>query len=489
MVEKISQVVDTLKTQIYLDKNISDECFTSFSKITDSLIALKKDAQEASNNYGDTKSITYHLGEHKFHIMATAITGFSVVIFNNDVSIAFRKSKNKVNPSPVMKIEYRVEFLARKGYLKAVSIINGFVTDFLLDTYKVKISEIHLATDIQGYNFTPLDFYKMKTRSRGGKTYDDVSEDAKASAYGGITTFTGFSFGGGDYHLRIYNKTKEITQKKQKGFAKYLLWENKANYNPDRTVWRLEIQIRRAKLKKLVNFDGNTFDDYYNILNGIPDLWNKALNDFTIKDISDRDSFNMLRGFRTLKDGSHKLLTKQAIYSIFKRAEPLSFWSELQKWNTHEGSHVTRAFNLPKSGSFEYVSNSIKSLFSTMAKHYGSVDKQTLIMAFKDANEQNFEKKNISLLEDSFNKQLDWFERIDFLTDNGVLNVPSYKSLEQSIYTTVEKASSYIFDVNYSNDIKERLNSRLLFSSPMVKGITSESSEPFNNYLEALEAF
>lgn len=460
MVNIISQHVDTLKFHYYIKNTIEDDSFNSYLKIVDSLISLKKEAQEAKNNYGDTKSINYTIGEHKFNIMATSISGFSVVMKNNDISIALRKTKNKINPSPVIKVEFRAEFLARKGYKKSIAIVNSFVSDFLLQEYKVKISEIHLATDIQGYHFTHLDFFKMKTRARSRETFQEGTFEAKASAYGGITTFTGFAFGGGDYHMRIYNKTKEINKFKNKSFAKPLLWDLKPNYDPNATVWRMEIQIRRAKLKKLINSDNSTMDDYDNILRGIPDLWKKATTDFVIKDISDRDSFNMLRGKRTLKNGTDKLLTKQAIYAIFKRADDLPFWEDLKTWNTYEGNEILTAYDIPKNGSFDYVSNSIKSLFSTMGKHYGSVSAKTLIQAFKESNELSHEKKQISLLEDNFNKQLDYFERVDFMVDNGVVNVPDYKDLENSIYSTVFKADAHLKDSIYSIHIKNRLDSR-----------------------------
>jgi len=482
VVEKISQHVDTLKFHYYISKKIDDDNFASYLKKVDGLIALKKEAQEVKNNYGDTKSINYVFGEHKFNVMPTSISGFSVVIFNNDISIALRKTKSKINPSPVIKVEFRAEFLARKGYKKSISLVNSFIENCLLTDYKIKISEIHLATDIQGYQFTHLDFFRMKTRSRGGKTHEDVTDYAKASAYGGITTFSGFSFGGGDYHMRIYNKTLEINKFKNKSFAKTLLWEHKENYNPDSTVWRMEIQIRRAKLKKLINHENSTMDDYENILNGIPDLWNRALNDFRVLDISDKDSFNMLRGKRTLKNGTEKLLTKSAIYGIFKRADELPFWNDLKEWNSHIGLDIKGAFKIPNSGSFDYVSNSIKSLFSTMAKHYGSVDYKTMLKAFKEANELNFEKKQISLIEDSFNKQLDWFEKIDFMTENGVVSTPSYKDLEANIYSAVFESHKHIMNNPYSTEIEERIESRLLFP-------TNKIDYHFIDSIESMEVF
>ena len=444
-----------------MTKGITDEAFNNYTTIVSKLILLKKEAQQLKNEYQDTKHLSYTFSDiDKFTIMPTSISGFSVVIYNNDISIALRKAKTKINPSPVIKVEFRAEFLARKGYKRAIQIVNRFITTYLLNTHKIKISEIHLATDIQGYNFTPLDFYRMKTRATKRETFEEQTDFAKASSYGGLTTFSGFAFGGGDYHLRVYNKTLEINKFKNKGFAKTLLWSKSKDYDPQKKVWRLEIQIRRAKLKKLINSENSTMDDYENILKGIPSLWQKALSDYTIKDISDIDTFNMLRGYRTLKNGAQKPLTKNAIYGIFKRSDELPFWDDLKKWNGYTGTDLTTAFKVPNSGAFDYVSNSLKALYSTMAKHYGSVNAETLIKAFKESNEKNLDDKGISLLEDVILKQIDWFERIDYMKQCGVISVPDYQELEKEIFTTIFKGSEHLYDVVYSEDVKEKLKNR-----------------------------
>jgi hypothetical protein len=392
--------------------------------------------------------------------MSTSISGFSVVIKNNDVSIALRKTKNKVNPSPIIKVEFRAEFLARKGYKQAIKIVNKFIQDHFITDYKIKIPEIHLACDIQGYNFTPLDFFKMKTRYRNRVAYNEETVEAKTSLYGGITSFTGMTFGSGEYHFRIYNKTKEITKYKDKSFAKHHLWNHKDNYNPDSTVWRIEIQYRRSKLKRIANSENSNLDNYENILNAIPDLWSKALNDFEIKNINERDSYALLTGYRTLKNGTKKLLTKNAIYGIFKRSDSLPFWDDLKKWNGHDPKPIFTAFKEPKQGHISYVSNSIKSLYSTVAKYYGSISTKTLIQAFKDSDQLNIENKQISLIEDTLNKQIDWFEKIDYLKNNGVVTVPEYKHLQDNIYQTVFELDTRLKNIAYTQDFKNRLLER-----------------------------
>lgn len=487
MVKVISQHIDTLKTHYYIAKTIEDKSFHDYLKIVDSLISLKKEAQEVKNNYGNERSVNYQFGDERFNVMATAISGFSVVMKNNDVSIALRKTKNKINHSPVIKVEFRAEYLARKGYKKCIALVNSFVSTYLLEDFKIKISEIHLATDLQGYNFSHLDFYRMKTRSRNPELHEEDTDYGKSSAFGSARIFSGFTYGGGDYRLRLYDKTLEINKFKNKAFAKTLLWEHKPDYNPSVKVWRIEIQIRRAKLKKLVNFENSTMDDYDNILGAIPDLWKKALTDYTIKAVSDDDIFSILRGYRLLKNGTQKILTKNSMYATFKRAEGLPFWEDIKSWNDYQGKQINTAFKIPQSAK-EYVSNSIKSVFSTMGRHYGAIDAQTLVKAFKEANEDNILNKGVSLIEDSIVKQLDYFEKVDFLIDNGVCSVPSYKDLEQSIYNTVYNASENIYDVAYSDLLKDKLEARRAFSGFKQDSVHFENYEHSRKYMDKLEA-
>ncbi|MDD2651734.1 MAG: hypothetical protein PHX44_01710 [Sulfurimonas sp.] len=462
MVKIISQHVDTLKEHYYISSDIDDADFKKYLGTVDDLIYLKKQSQERANEYNSDKVIV-NFGVHKFEVLPTSISGFSVVLVNNDITIALRKTKNKINSSPLMKVEYRAEFLARYGYVKCISIVNNFVKIHLLSSYLLKIPEIHLACDIQGYNFTHLDFYRLRTRARLAQTHEDVSEFAKASVYGGITSFSGFTFGGGDYHLRVYNKSLEIDKKKEKSFVKSYLWQNCLDYDENKTVWRIEIQFRREKLKKLKNADSYNFDDYLTVLNNIPALFDKALTDFKLLDLDEKTVFNLLRGKRTLRDGTEKLLTKYAMQKIYQRANVLDFWEDMKVWNGYRMSGVSTSFKVPQKGSLDYVSNSIKSLFSTMSKYYGSISQDTLIQAFKDSNSKNYQDKEISLLEDCINKQLDWFEKIDYCRFNGVVSVPDYQDLERSIYTTVYKASDSVYDVLYSPELVEKLDSRALF--------------------------
>ena len=484
----ISQTVDTIKTHYTISQDISDKDFQHYLDITQDLTSLKKKAQESRNDYLSTKDINYNFGDFKFNVLPTSITGFSIVMQNSDFSLALKQAKNKINGSPLIKAEFRAEFLARLGYIKCLEIVNQFIKDFILSDYKVEISEIHLATDTQGYDFKLADFMKMKTRMTKGETKDEHTLEASASMFGTVTTFTGFVFGKGDYMLRIYNKSKEIQKYKNKGFAKIHLWDGKKNYNPDKTVWRLEIQIRRAKLKKMVNSDGNTMDNYENCLNGIPDLWAKAMTDYEIKDVSRENVTNFLYGNRVFKNGNTQELSKHAVSKIFARSPSFLFWNQMKTWNHHKPKELETAPKIPKRGVQEYVNNSIKSFYSTLAKYKGSVTAKTIVQAFKEANEENIHRKEVSLLEDSFNKQLDWMELIDSHVSSGVCNTPDYRVLEHEIVNTILDADTHIKNVYYSKNIVDRIESRMLFPNDENKKAIMQDRDYLENLLNRLES-
>jgi len=62
----------------------------------------------------------------------------------------------------------------------------------------------------------------------------------------------------------------------------------------------------------MIDSELHSLDEYETILNNIPSLWAKALTDFRFVDLDDKTVFDLLRGKRTLKNGTDKLLTKSS---------------------------------------------------------------------------------------------------------------------------------------------------------------------------------
>lgn len=451
----LNQHIDTLKFHYYPTIGLDNKEIEKYNTLIDKLILLKREAQNKSSDLESSKDVNITLGFHKFNVFPKSVKGFGVIISNNDISLAFRKLKNIANNNPLLKVEFRAEFLARYGYLKCIKIVNDFVKDNLLNEFKITISELHLATDIQGYEFNALDYYRFKTRARNSQTFED--DEVYSTSFGSLANFSGFVYGSGDYMLRVYNKTKEIQKFKHKGFVKEYFWFKNQNYDENKTVWRIEFQVRREKLKKFTDVNFNSFDNYEIILDNIPSLWTRFLDDFKFIDLSDNDIFNMLRGYRNLKDGTKKIITKHYRYNLLKIAEKHKVWNLIKNYNGYVGSFVGNSFKIPKSGSLHYVSNSIKSLFSTMGRYYGAINSDTLKRVFKDVNDLNKKNKEISLIDDAINKQLDYFERINYTRLCGVVDVPDYKDLQFDILDILSNQEEI-----YKDDIRQKTKDRFI---------------------------
>lgn len=459
MVSVISQHIDTIKTHYYFNNLANEHLYNDYISFLNKILLLKKEAQETKNGFGSNVTKLY-VNDNVFQVMPTSITGFSALIVSHDVSIALSKPKSFLSKNPLIKVEFRSEFLSRHGYKRCLQIVNDFISKNILKFYDIKISEIHLATDIQGYNFSHLDFYRFRTRARSSEIFAD-DDLQKFSVFGSLNNFTGFAFGSGNYHLRVYNKTKEIQKFKEKSFAKNH-WLKSNDYDENKTVWRIEIQIRREKLKTLRTENIENFDNYNNILENIPSLWTKAITDFKFLDLEETVLFDLLRGKRALKNGSEKFLTKGSINKIYQRADYSHVWNSIHKFNEYSYDDVFTAFKLPTRGSITYVQNAWKSVFSTTAKYYNNLSSGSILTSIQEANKQNFIDKGVSIIDDVLNKQLDYFEKIDFVQNNGYIDVPCYQDLQKSLFDIVEHSSENFLMYPISEKTIKRLYERLV---------------------------
>jgi hypothetical protein len=118
------------------------------------------------------------------------------------------------------------------------------------------------------------------------------------------------TFGKGDLMLRIYNKTKEISENKKKGFIQVLNWQHNPKFDIDLPVWRIEGQIRREKLKhlcvneKFTNIYGDEIDININ-LDSLESVLKISINlDLFISSMYIRDystSSRQLQGYKIKK--------------------------------------------------------------------------------------------------------------------------------------------------------------------------------------------
>ncbi len=408
----INQMVDTLKLHYYPSSELNEVEITSFNNFIEKLKELKEDAKLIKNDDNDLRYIKTEILNISFNVMARSVKSFSAFIQNGDITIALKSITDK-SSNPIIKVEFRSEFLARNGYVKAINQVNKIISSFL-PLFQIKVSEIHLATDVQGYNLSKLDRERFRFRNR---TLQDFSEiDGTMFASGNKTT--GFSFGKDNFMMRVYDKTHQISKVKKAGYVKVLRWEQNPNYNENEKVWRIEFQFRREYLKTLVGKDG-ILDGFENVLNSIPDLWSHAHSRFTHNDLSDNQCIDVYRGY-FIEKGVQKELSKNTQKMRIQRAGLSPFWETISCFNNFEPKIQISKFTEAKKPEVEYVINAFKGVVSTFVKlNRGNFDKDLLSEILIQANEEEINKKGFSILDNARFKAV---EHIDQMRTNYLKN-------------------------------------------------------------------
>lgn len=447
----LNDLVDTLKIQFYpTDK---EKQKIKFNMWIDYLSKCKLEAMDIKSNDSQERYKLINIDGIKLRVMATSQTGFSVVCQNADFTLSLRTINEHSNP--VIKAEFRAEFLLRNGYKRALKTVIDFVKNFL-PSFEIKVSEIHLAKDIQGYNFSILDFYRLKTLKRNKQIFEQDTN----LFYSGLK-FTGFSIGKGAEMLRIYNKTHEIDKNKNKAFVQYLSWQNNPEYDEKKTVWRIEFQLRREKLKELYKMNDipEKMENLESLLSSISSVWHYLINRFVLKNFSIKECQEIQSGFK-IQGEEITILNQEAIKKRFQRADISPLWEFIKsfKGNVVEKLQTIKDISKP---SVQYVKNAFKSVLSTFVKlKRGDFNKTELTEILLSAEKELQETKKISLLDNARLKCIEYVSRAnDFLNHTGIdkIAIEDFEhSLKDNLLNLINKINENVTRESF-NQFKERI--------------------------------
>lgn len=433
----ISQHTDTFKEALYLNGDA-----VKYNQFVNDMIDLKDQAQEIHDINNDNRFVSITIGSHKWQVMATSVRGYSVVMKNGDVSIALKKKGDaKIDKNPSIKIEYRASFLVNYGLKKCVKLMNEYVKENIHNDYISKVQEIHVAADTQGHSFSLLDIVRFKTRSRKISIFDGDDEHIGRQMVFSSRRMETMYFGGSNNKLRIYDKTKEIKDHPESGHIKRL-WMLNPSYDDNKDIWRIEFQIRRSILKQLFNDKKESYEYTNVLLENISGLWSFFINYFSYRDLNREKTLNIIEGHWEKKDGTYKLLTKEAERSIYKKSEIHPFWEMISKYEQTEPEYYFR-FNQVKATSPLYAMNSYCSLVSTITKHYGRFDidlvKQTIIEAENRCQKNN----DMGVLDKAINKTVDYFSKIDYQKSIGLDIIDINNSVKENMEFYIAPMASH----------------------------------------------
>lgn len=403
----LSQHVDTFKEALYLSGDT-----IKYNKFVSDMIDLKEQAQEIHDLNNDNRFVSITIGSIRWQIMATSIRGYSVVMKNGDVSMALKKKgDSKTDKNPSIKIEYRASFLVNYGIINANKTITKFIKEFIHETFISKAQEIHIAADTQGHRFSLLDIARFKTRSRRVSVHDGDDEHIGRQMVFSSRRMETIYFGGSNNLLRIYDKSKEIKGHPDSGHVERL-WRLNPAYNDIKDVWRVEFQIRRSILKQLFNANNESYEYTAVLLENLSGLWSFFTNYFSYRDIDRDTTLYIIEGYKQLKNGSEKLLTKEAEKKIFQRSEIHPFWEMISKYENTEPPFFFR-FNQVKASSPLYAMNAACGLVSTITKQYGQFTTELVSQIIEMAEARSEKNHDAGLIDKAMKKTADYFVKVD----------------------------------------------------------------------------
>lgn len=434
----LSQHIDTFKEALYLNADA-----TEYNKTINYLKSLKEQAQSIKDIDNDNRFVSVTLDNRVFKVMATSIRGYSVVIKNGDVSIALKTKKDINDKNPSIKIEYRSSFLVNYGLRGAIETTNEFIKKAFHNDYISKVQEIHIASDIQGHSFSLLDMVRFKTRARKVKAIEGDDGDIGRNLFLSSRRLETLYFGSSNNMLRIYDKTKEISKNPTSAHIERL-WRLNSDYNDRIDVWRIEFQIRREVLKNIYSDNNIELEYTYNLLENMGSLWSYLTTYFQYKSFSRDESLSIIEGYRTLKSGKEKLLTKEAVRKMYQRANNHDVWNLLKDFNATQPKHYFR-FQKQKATSPVYVMNSINSVVSTMIKHFGRFDYNLLKECVELSEIRSYKNYEISLIEKQIQKADDYFNKIVYQKKIGLECIDLHDSVKQNF---IEFSSEILSHIN-----------------------------------------
>lgn len=411
----LNDIVDTLKLQFYPTQETTYEEINIFNSLVENFVECKSKAMQIKSHDTQQRFVKSNINDVSFNVMAVSQSSFNVVLQNSDISISLLKI-SATHSNPIIKVEFRAQFLLRNGYTVAINLVKDIINS-MIQTYKIKVSEIHLAKDLQGYEFSTFDLHRIKTLS---KTKEIFHNDISSEYYFG-NRFTGFSVGKGHQMLRIYNKTIEIAKKKEKSFISVLAWQQNPDFDPSQNVWRIEFQLRRERLKYLLGANG-LLDSLDNVLYSIHSLWTYCVQSFVHKNMSNQHLFEQLQGFKIKKDKSIHILTVEALRKRWQRAEVSHLWDCVSTFEKKQSPTLQRIKDIKKP-EVDYVKNAYKSVLSTFIKlKRGDFDSEELTKIILDADHETRLKHGVTLVDKARLKTLDYIVSADaFYNHNGII--------------------------------------------------------------------
>ena len=251
----------------------------------EAILEDRKGLAQAENIEEQAKAV-YKIYDNQFQVLPRGTRYFPYILKDGMYNIQLSRSDSENLPLAYVQIASKVlteagldpSFKQLDVILRFLGVVNG-----------IKVSRLDICCDFT----SDVPFGDLPDKAW-------ISRSNNRNRYSQSGRFTGFVFGqGSPISARLYDKTLQIKKSKQ-DYMRDLWWME--GWNHERTVWRLEFQIRRSVLSEL------GIDTYEDLKSGVQSLWNYATT-------------NWLRLVTPTKDKTKSRWPNHPLWDVLQRAD------------------------------------------------------------------------------------------------------------------------------------------------------------------------
>lgn len=213
----------------YYDRMKDSELFRNLEK-------AKRSTAESGVN-GQEKRADMDIRDMCFEVLGNGCPGFMYILHNSEYQVWIAKYRSKHDDYYPVMVRIMSESLWAYGSMGAYKRICDWIEKVFGKIIKNKISRVDMACHTDVFEFDMQDMKKFKGRYR------------KSNVWMNNRVCTGLEFGvrTADIFCRIYNKTKEVTEKLNKEWY-FEIWDV-AGMNLS-NVWNIEFELKRNYFKE-----------------------------------------------------------------------------------------------------------------------------------------------------------------------------------------------------------------------------------------------
>ena len=228
------------------------------------LYKVKENAKLYSINNASYQHMI-QINDRSFELVNSGTKGYAYILHNSGYQINIAQYKSKLPNFAPIQVRISSEYLWAYGLADSWSMIYNWIVETFGNVISEKVCRLDLCTHVSDIDFITDYAISYKGNFKKRETFY-TGNQISAITFGRRTSK--------NIYCRIYNKSLEVQEKKQKLWF-YEIWKNN-NMNA-KNVWNVEFEIKSEFLRDY------SIDTVHDVLQHLQDLWLFCTNQWLIK--------------------------------------------------------------------------------------------------------------------------------------------------------------------------------------------------------------